>query len=303
MENKLYAPLLFAAAFTVAPASAQSDNDNDPVNASTATFEHIDLGERGYANGDDEKGGFVDAGFAFANTYTAAYGSWTGFAISNKKETDFIDYMTSQYNSCVGHGANDSEQYAVYYYSNYGRTSETDGEAVKKADGKPFGAQGFYVTNSAWNVQAYTVGDGMTEGAFGEGDWCKLTVYGVKDNEVKGSVDFYLADYRSGNEADHYYVKDWTWLDLSSLGTVDQLNFAVTASRTNEWGTTTPTYFCMDNFNDANGAAAGVSGVRKPADAHEVARYLLNGTRISSPQPGINIVRMSDGTTHKEVVR
>lgn len=78
----------------------------------------------------------------------------------------------------------------------------------------------------------------MTDGAFTKGDWCKLTVYGVKGNEVTGHVDFYLADYRSDNEADHYYVKDWTWVNLSTLGTVDQLNFEVTASRSNEWGTT-----------------------------------------------------------------
>ena len=125
----------------------------------------------------------------------------------------------------------------------------------------------------------------------------------MKGNEVTGHVDFYLADYRSDNEADHYYVKDWTWVNLSTLGTVDQLNFEVTASRSNEWGTTTPTYFCMDNFNDAKAAAAGVEDVRRPMEAHEVARYLLNGARISTPQQGINIVRMSDGTTRKELVK
>ena len=214
-----------------------------------------------------------------------------------------MDLMTSQYNSSVGHGVDNSSQYAVYYYSSFGRASVTDGEAVKEKNGNAFDALGFYVANSAWNVTAYTVGDGMTDGAFTKGDWCKLTVYGVKGNEVTGHVDFYLADYRSDNEADHYYVKDWTWVNLSTLGTVDQLNFEVTASRSNEWGTTTPTYFCMDNFNDAKAAAAGVEDVRRPMEAHEVARYLLNGARISTPQPGINIVRMSDGTTRKELVK
>lgn len=303
MENKLYAMLLLAASCYTVPTMAQWTSEKENTKGATATFESIDLGERGYANGDDQKGGFADEGFTFANTYNPTYGSWTGFAISDKKETDFIDYTTSQYNSCVGHGVDNSSQYAVYYYSSYGRTSVTEGEAVKSADGRPFEARGFYVTNSAWNVSAYTIGDGMTEGAFHDGDWCKLTVYGVKDNEVRGSVDFYLADYRSDNETGHYYVKDWTWLDLSKLGTVDQLNFEVTASRANEWGTTTPTYFCMDNFNDPNGSLTGISNTGKPCTTYEVARYLTNGTRISAPQPGINIVRMSDGTTHKEWIK
>lgn len=282
---------------------AQQDARFRVADDAVATFEGIDLGAEGYANGSDGKGGFTDGNYHFANTYTAEYGSWSGFAISNKKETDFVDYMASQYNSCVGHGVDNSSQYAVYYYSSFGRASVTDGEAVKEKNGNAFDALGFYVANSAWNVTAYTVGDGMTDGAFTKGDWCKLTVYGVKGNEVTGHVDFYLADYRSDNEADHYYVKDWTWVNLSTLGTVDQLNFEVTASRSNEWGTTTPTYFCMDNFNDAKAAAAGVEDVRRPMEAHEVARYLLNGARISTPQPGINIVRMSDGTTRKELVK
>ena len=303
MRNYLYATLLMAASSSVMPAMAQQSGSLNAADQTGATFESINLGEQGYANGADGQGGFTDGGYHFANTYNAEWGSWTGFSISNKQETDFIDYLTSQYNSCVGHGAEGSSQYAVYYYSNYGRTDDTEGEAIKASNGEAFEALGCYITNSAWNVSAYTVGDGMTEGGFHEGDWCKLTVYGVKDNAVQGSVDFYLADYRSANEADHYYVKDWTWLDLSQLGTVDQLNFAVTASRANEWGTTTPTYFCMDNFNDAKAAAAGVKGVGHATQTYEVARYLLNGTRISSPQPGINIVRMSDGSTHKELVK
>ena len=38
-------------------------------------------------------------------------------------------------------------------------------------------------------------------------------------------------------------------------------------------------------------------------DASEVARYTVDGCRISSPQPGINIVVMSDGTAHKVLVK
>lgn len=38
-------------------------------------------------------------------------------------------------------------------------------------------------------------------------------------------------------------------------------------------------------------------------DATEVARYTVDGCRISSPQPGINIVVMSDDTAHKVLVK
>ncbi len=38
-------------------------------------------------------------------------------------------------------------------------------------------------------------------------------------------------------------------------------------------------------------------------DAVEVARYDVHGRRLAKPVPGINIVRMSDGTTHKQFQR
>lgn len=51
-----------------------------------------------------------------------------------------------------------------------------------------------------------------------------------------------------------------------------------------------------------NGAATGISGVENNGGATVVARYSLDGTRISAPVKGINILKMSDGTTRKVVV-
>ncbi|HRM56828.1 MAG TPA: DUF5074 domain-containing protein [Prevotella sp.] len=50
-------------------------------------------------------------------------------------------------------------------------------------------------------------------------------------------------------------------------------------------------------------AATGIKGVENTSDIHEVARYTVDGKRISAPQKGINIVRMSDGSTRKVVVK
>ena len=62
-----------------------------------------------------------------------------------------------------------------------------------------------------------------------------------------------------------------------------------------------PTYFCLDNL----GADKTVTGIAKPAnrvELYEVARYTVDGKKIAAPQKGINIVRMSDGSTRKVVV-
>ena len=47
----------------------------------------------------------------------------------------------------------------------------------------------------------------------------------------------------------------------------------------------------------------GVEGVAVDNDATEVARYNLNGARLTAPQRGINVVRMSDGSTKKVLVK
>ena len=65
------------------------------------------------------------------------------------------------------------------------------------------------------------------------------------------------------------------------------------------------------NFEDAEGNIVyvaqeynGVEGVDStPKDAVEATRYDLYGRRLSQPAQGVNIVKMSDGTTRKEMVK
>lgn len=55
------------------------------------------------------------------------------------------------------------------------------------------------------------------------------------------------------------------------------------------------------SYDDYNGT--GISAVKDGASsAVEVARYTLNGTRITAPQKGINVVKMSNGEVRKVVV-
>ena len=58
-----------------------------------------------------------------------------------------------------------------------------------------------------------------------------------------GSIEYYLADYRSANTADHYIRNAWDFVDLSALGTVDTLQF--TLETNNDF---TPSYIAIDNI-------------------------------------------------------
>lgn len=48
---------------------------------------------------------------------------------------------------------------------------------------------------------------------------------------------------------------------------------------------------------------SGIDGVDSESDAVEVARYTLDGKLLNDPQRGVNIIRMSDGTIRKVIVK
>ena len=264
-------------------------------------------------------GSFLSGSYAFYNNNMPAYGSFDGFAYSRSTATTFssLTYAADQFNAVTGGGYDGSETFAVGYvgYSNLPTV-----EVLNCADGEKI--MGCYVTNNMYVVNAILNGDGQqnvtdangqacapNEG-FHQGDYVKLTATGYdKQGNVTGTVDFYLADYRSADAADHYYVQDWKWLDLTTLGIVKTIQFSMTATRQNQWGTTTPLYFCMDNFNDPEGVSTGIihtvvngSAVDITSPAHQ-ARYNTAGQAIPSARHGLNIVRSNDGTVRKVIVR
>lgn len=49
--------------------------------------------------------------------------------------------------------------------------------------------------------------------------------------------------------------------------------------------------------------ATGITGTQTSADIREIARYTIDGKRINQPQRGVNIVKYSDGTVKKVVVK
>jgi len=54
------------------------------------------------------------------------------------------------------------------------------------------------------------------------------------------------------------------------------------------------------------GVPTGIENVAKGGandGVHEAVRYSLDGKRVATPQPGLNIVRMTDGSTRKVVVK
>lgn len=62
-------------------------------------------------------------------------------------------------------------------------------------------------------------------------------------------------------------------------------------------------YKSAPQWKDFYNIETGIKNVPKSDSATEAARYSTNCTRIASPQKGINIIRMSDGTVKKVLVK
>ena len=81
-----------------------------------------------------------------------------------------------------------------------------------------------------------------------ESDFFRLTIHGYAGGLSTGTVDFYLADFRFGNSGQDYIVDEWTFVDFSALGSVDELRFSFASSDVGAFGINTPLYFAMDDF-------------------------------------------------------
>jgi hypothetical protein len=113
---------------------------------------------------------------------------------------------------------------------------------------------GGYFANTTYAALSMLMGDGFAKkfgGASGnDPDFFALTITG-KDGggATTGAVDFHLADYRFADNSQDYIVANWRFVDLSSLGPVSRLEFALASSDNGTFGINTPGYFALDNLS------------------------------------------------------
>ncbi len=205
-----------------------------------------------YWNGSDQSEGFSLNGVSFNNSYNPSWMSWTGFAVSSETDVTTAGW-TNQYSCYAGSGALNSQKFALWY-----ATGEIHFE-------QPSNPMSVFITNTTYAALSMKFGDdyakqfgssynaaGEVDGTDGK-DWFKLTIIGLDtENEVTGTIDFYLADYRSENPDEHYILDTWAQVDLSSLGTVSKILFELTSTDNGAFGMNTPGYFALDNLTVSN---------------------------------------------------
>lgn len=238
--------------YTVVAAAMLCGTISAQVN-DTVTFESHSLTADSFDNGSAGNGDFQFGFLSLTNFYDVAWGSWSGFSISNVTDNTTAGWG-NQYSAFTGSGLN-SENYGVYY---------PDGtiSMINVAD-VDISIDSFFVTNTAFAAIAMRDGDAYSkqfgsiyaadgttlDGTNGE-DFFRLWVIGESySGAQKDSVEVYLADYRFSDNAQDYILDTWQKVDLSGFGfPVSLVRFKMESSDNGAWGMNTPAYFALDNI-------------------------------------------------------
>jgi len=217
-----------------------------------ATFESIDLTKTDtFWNGSDESGGFLNGEVFFKNNYNTAWKSWDGVAVSNMTDSTTEGFV-NQYSARTAHGVNFTNNYAVI--GGQGVLVLTDAQQI----------EGCYVTNSTYSSRSMEKGDPFAKkfgGVSGnDSDYFRIIAKGYQGTSVK-TTSFYLADFRSTDNSQDYIISDWTYFNLSVLGSVDSITFSMESSDTGQFGMNTPAFFCLDHLNADSVDPVGINNL------------------------------------------
>lgn len=193
--------------------------------------DHISAGLNFPGIGYDLSGWFMTAGFGASNGTSSAISGNGG---------EYVDanyYVSSAMAGVEGVGSTYMQSYDA------GAWGPQQQNEIKTTNNTTFFPQGVYVSHS--NASYTYTGPTIDY----EPGYHKVIATGYDaQGAVLGSVYVYLTE--NGNA-----YKDWKWLDLSSLGEVAKVKFALESNYANNYGLLIPSYFCVDNFVYLSGSA------------------------------------------------
>jgi hypothetical protein len=255
MKLKKFLALACAAATIGFATTGCSDEDEVISPFDVITFENASLNADGIlrtgttVKEDNIGGSFYEAysetGIIFRSYENPDFMFWCGFEISNHHDMSTAGYTNDA--SAYHQNGHSGSKFAVCYdggssYMGPGYESEF---YVADSTNKVF--DHVYVTNSTYAALEMKNGGYGKQFTHADGDWFKLTVKGFDSSGTeKGSVEFYLADFRTAGSVG--IITEWTKVDLQPLGAVQKLQFSFSSSDNSDWGMNTPAYCCIDDL-------------------------------------------------------
>lgn len=155
--------------------------------------------------------------------------------------------------------------------------------------GKTYEMVGGYFNLNSYTFYSILYGDGFSR-AFTEGDKLTLTVHGVDSDENEKTLDITLASFTDGVLS---AATGWKYVDLSSLGVVEELYFTMSSTDSGQWGMNTPGYFCLDKLMVKESASSMISA--ESLSNHSSIIYNRDSKTITLPETGFAIIYDSKG--------
>ncbi len=220
-----------------------------PASAIFVDFEDQGLVVGEFDNGSGGEGGFVSGGQTFENTFTdtGTFTFWSGFSSSAVRDVTTAgfgnQYAAYKLDGIPGSGADDSVGYGVYFQGSE-RLVLSEAAVIESA----------FITNTTYAGLSMLNGDAFAKKFGGETgddpDFFTVSFIGYDAlDEITGTAEFFLADYRFADNSLDYIIDEWTEFDLSGLGTVSSVGFAFAGSDIGDFGLNTPAYFAIDNIS------------------------------------------------------
>lgn len=135
----------------------------------------------------------------------------------------------------------------------------------------------------------------------------KIDAVTVEENqEVKVDLAKVCSDADNFQAAIIKTVKD---VDKENIATATVKDGKLVVKGVKEGSTLATLNFCSNGISTKTTVrffvtkATGITGTQTSADIREIARFTIDGKRINQPQRGINIVKYSDGTVKKVIVK
>lgn len=249
--------VLASALFLSSSVTMLTSCSDEPANIHTITFENVPAsylaGPTAYGANlyDGSYTGYLDksTGLSFHTTTDGYYFSNGGVAISqwnNMTDASYTNQCSVYYGTsdASNGGCDHSKTFAVAYCSSFGES----GAYMEFTDKAEHVINHAYFTNTTYAALSMLNGDAYSKKfSYDDRDWFKLTLTGVDANgNTTGTVEVYLADFRGASAPG--VLTEWKYVDLTPLGKVNRVDFAMTSTDNGEYGMNTPSYFCMDNI-------------------------------------------------------
>ena len=257
---------------------------------------------------DDDEESIESQCFSFEKNSMSDFMTWWGItasnSVDNKTRTNYITYQFS--NMALGGIELDADgkiktddngmpvtSGSVPYLVCYGNAGWGPRCIdITFNDNALYEPVGVYVNLNSYTFYTLVMGDAYSR-AFADGDKYTVTFNGVAADESVKSVTVELGTFENGMLS---VSRGWTWVDLSSLGTVNEIFIDLDSTDQGVYGMNTPSFLCMDKLtvrksnagvNAVNADACTLSYDRatktvKVADGGFAVIYDVNGNKLMS---------------------